>query len=147
MGLWGGSAHAAAGHQELAAKGCWEGWGGRGSVPLRGVAVTQGALFFAGERDKRPEGEIQGEGLPGRRGFLNTASKQPSRRLGELTKSSTMGEYGVRVADTRRAVAGGSVPEQSPLKLSSGTGQVPVALVWPCQPWELPGEDISAWGG
>lgn len=38
---------------------------GRGLVPLRGVAVTQRALFFAGERDRHPEGTIQGEGLPG----------------------------------------------------------------------------------
>lgn len=100
---------------------------GRGPVPLRGVAVTQRALFFAGERDRPPEGEIQGEGPPGRRGLQQTAPKQPSGWSEELTKSSTMGEYGVRVADTRRAVAGGSVdpaPEQRPLKLSSGAGLV-----------------------
>lgn len=61
-----------------------------------------------------------------------------------MTKSSAMGEYGVRVADTRRDIAGGSgdpIPQQSSLKLSSGTGQVPV---WPCRPWELPGEDALA---
>lgn len=52
----------------LAAKGCcWGGRGGegRGLVPLRGVAVTQRALFFAGEGDRHPEGTVQGEGLPG----------------------------------------------------------------------------------
>lgn len=120
------------------------GGGRRGPVPLRGVAVTQRALFFAGERDGHPEGEIQGEGPPGRRGLPQTAPQQLSGRSGELTKSSAMGEYGVRVADTQRAVTGGSgdpVPRQSSLKLSSGTGRVPV---WPCQPWELPGEDASA---
>jgi len=108
------------------------------------VAVTQGALFFAGERDRHPEGETPGEGAPGRRGLPQTAPEEPSGRSGELTKSSAMGEYGVRVVDTWRAVAGGSgdpVPEKSPLKLSSCTGQV---LVCPCQPWELPGEDATA---
>lgn len=115
---------------------------GRGPVPLRGVAVTQRALFFAGEQDRHPQGETQGEGLPGRRGLQQTAPRQPSGRSRDLTKSSTMGEYGVRVADTQGDATGGSgdpVPEQSPLKLSSGTGQVPVALAWPHQPWELPG--------
>uniref|UniRef100_A0A8C4U1Z0 Proteolipid protein 1 n=1 Tax=Falco tinnunculus TaxID=100819 RepID=A0A8C4U1Z0_FALTI len=80
------------GTQELAAKGCWGGRGeGRGPVPLRGVAVTQRALFFAGERDRHPEGEIQGEGPPGRRGLPQTAPKQPSGQSGEVTKCSAMG--------------------------------------------------------
>ncbi|XP_075576898.1 myelin proteolipid protein [Pelecanus crispus] len=53
-----------------------------------------------------------------------------------------MGEYGVRVVDTQRAVAdssGDRAPEQSPLKLAPGIGQVPMALVWPYRPWELLG--------
>lgn len=73
---------------------------GRGPVPLRGVAVTQRALFFAGERDRHPEGEVQGEGVPARRGLLQAAAKQLSRRSGDLTKSSIMGEYGLRVVDS-----------------------------------------------
>lgn len=73
---------------------------GRGPVPLRGVAVTQRALFFAGEQDRHPQGETQGEGLPGRGGLKQTAPRQPSGRSRELTKSNAMGEYEMRVADT-----------------------------------------------
>lgn len=94
-----------AGTQELAAKGCWGGRGRAGPVPLRGVAVTQRALFFAGEQDGHPEGEIQGVGPPGR-GGLHRQQKQQRRRSGHLTKSSTMGEYEGRVGATWGAVAG-----------------------------------------
>lgn len=63
-GPWGGSAHAGAGHPGAGSQGVLGGQeGGRGSVPLRGVAVTQRALFFAGERDRHPEGGNTGRGI------------------------------------------------------------------------------------
>lgn len=93
------------------------------------MAVTQRALFFAGEQDGHPEGEIQGVGPPGR-GGLRRQQKQQGRRSGHLTKSSTMGEYEGSVGTTWGGLflvlipPGDLIPEQSPLKLSSGTEEV-----------------------
>lgn len=105
---------------------------GRGPVPLRGVAVTRRALFFAGEWDRLPEREIQAEGPTGRRGLPQTTPTHPSRWSGEWTESSTMGEYRARVTGAWGAVAGGSgdpVTEQSLQKLPPGISRVPVATV------------------
>lgn len=85
--------------RELAAKGCWGGGQG-GPGPLRGVAVTHRALFFAGERDRHPEGES-------RAWDRRAAPKQQSQSgaRGELSQTSTMGECDGRVGDTRGAAA------------------------------------------
>lgn len=70
-----------------------------GPGPFKGGGCHSESPFLCWRAGQAPRGGNTGRGTAWQGRAPHTAPKQQSGRSGELTKSSTMGEYGVRVGE------------------------------------------------